>query len=178
MDIKDLIAGTFEDYWSRLDAALDGLTSDELAWQPNTACNPISFIVWHMARVEDRWLHSFARGSEDLWVQQGWDKQLVLGASEHGVGFTLEQLAAFPAISQELLVGYLAAVQDDTRAFLQACQTEELDVVPGRIPFPPNIPRGAEAWSVGRMFRQLFGELNQHLGQVRYLRGIIKGFNQ
>ena len=54
MDIKELIAGTFEDYWSRLDAALDGLTSEDLAWQPNTAGNPISFIVGHMARVEDR----------------------------------------------------------------------------------------------------------------------------
>ena len=62
MDIKDLIAGTFEDYWSRLDAALDGLTSEELTWQPNTACNPISFIVWHMARVEDRWNPFFCQG--------------------------------------------------------------------------------------------------------------------
>jgi hypothetical protein len=57
------------------------------------------------------------------------------------VGFTLEQLAAFPVISRELLVGSLAAVQHETRAFLQAFQTEELDVVPGRIPFPPNIPK-------------------------------------
>jgi hypothetical protein len=70
MDIKELIAGTFEDYWSRVDAALDGLTSEELAWTPDAACNPISFIVWHMARVEDRWIQYFARGSEDLWVQQ------------------------------------------------------------------------------------------------------------
>ena len=85
-----------------------------------------------------------ARGSEDLWVRQGWDKQFGLAASDHGVGFTLEQLAAFPPISRELLVGYLAAVQHDTRAFLHAFQPEELDVVPGRSPFPPNIPRGAE----------------------------------
>ena len=110
-------------------------------------------------------------------MQQGWDTQCGLAASDHGVGFTLEQLAAFPPISRELLVGYLAAVKHETRAFLQACQTEELDVVPGRNSFPPNIPRGAETWSIGRMFRQLFGELNQHLGQVRYLRGILKGFN-
>jgi hypothetical protein len=90
----------------------------------------------------------------------------------------LEQLAAFPEVSRELLCGYLDAVKQETRAFLQALQLQELDIVPGRIPFPPNIPRGAETWSVGRMFRQLFGELNQHLGQVRYLRGMIRGFNR
>ena len=29
MDIKELIVGTFEDYWGRLDRALEGLTSEE-----------------------------------------------------------------------------------------------------------------------------------------------------
>jgi hypothetical protein len=109
--------------------------------------------------------------SEDLGVRQGWDKQCGLAPTDHGVGFTLEQLAAFPALSRELLLGYFDAVKKDTRAFLQDFQLQELDVVPGRIPFPPNIPRGVETWSIERMFRQLFGELNQHLGQVRYLRG-------
>jgi hypothetical protein len=36
---------------------------------------------------------------------------------------------------------------------------------------------GFIAWHMGHMFRQLFGELNQHLGQVSYLRGMIKGFS-
>jgi DinB superfamily len=126
MDIKELITGTFEDYWSRLDTALDGLTREELAWIPNAACNPISFIVWHMARVEDRWIHYFARGSEDLWVQQAWDKQFGLAASDHGVGFTVEQLAAFPVVSRALLCGYLDVVKQDARAFLQDFQSTVL----------------------------------------------------
>jgi hypothetical protein len=29
MDIKELIVGTCEDYWGRLDRALEGLTSEE-----------------------------------------------------------------------------------------------------------------------------------------------------
>ena len=34
-----------------------------------------------------------------------------------------------------------------------------------------------DKWPMGHMFRQLFGELNQHLGQVSYIRGMVKGFN-
>ena len=30
MDIRELITGTFEDYWGRFDRALEGLTSEEL----------------------------------------------------------------------------------------------------------------------------------------------------
>jgi hypothetical protein len=89
MDIKELITGTFEDYWARLDRALEGLTSEELAWQPQADCNPISFIAWHMARVEDRFVHHFAQGTEEVWVRNDWCTQFGLDAADHGVRFTL-----------------------------------------------------------------------------------------
>jgi hypothetical protein len=177
MDIKELIIGTFEDYWGRADRALEGLTSADLAWRPQAECNPIGFIAWHMARVEDRFVHHFARGMEEVWVRNKWWTQFGLDAADHGVRYSLAQVAAFPVISPELLCGYLEDVRGDTRAFLQEFQLQELDVVPGRFPFPPNIPAGADRWPMGHMFRQLFGELNQHLGQVSYLRGMIKGFD-
>jgi hypothetical protein len=177
MDIRELITGTFEDYWTRFDNALEGLTSEEFAWRPQADCNPISFIAWHMARVEDRFVHHFARGVEEVWVKNNWYKQFGLETSDHGVRFTFEQVAAFPAISPELLLGYLYEVRRDTKAFLREFQLQDLDVVSGRFPFPPNIPAGADKWQMGHMFRQLFGELNQHLGQVSYLRGMVRGFN-
>lgn len=177
MDIKELIVGTFEDYWNRFDRALEGLTSEDLAWQPQAECNSIAFIAWHMARVEDRFVHHFARGVEEVWVKNDWYTRFGLDAADHGVRFTLEQVAAFPMLSPELLLGYLDDVRHDTKAFLREFQLQDLDVVSGRFPFTPNIPAGADKWPMGHMFRQLFGELNQHLGQVSYLRGMVKGFN-
>jgi hypothetical protein len=177
MDIRELIRGTVEDYWARFDRALEGLTSAELAWQPQADCNPISFIAWHMARVEDRFVQHFARGGAEVWVQHEWYTRFGLDAADHGVRFTLEQVAAFPVISPALLAGYLDAVRRETQGFLQALQLHDLDVVPGRFPFPPHIPAGADTWRLGHMFRQLFGELNQQLGQVSYLRGMIRGCN-
>ena len=177
MDIRELITGTFEDYWARFDNAIEGLTSEELAWRPQADCNPISFIAWHMARVEDRFVHHFAQGVDDVWGTNNWYTQFGLEPSDHGVRFTLEQVATFPVISLDLLQGYLGDVRADTKAFIQAFRLSDLDIVPGRFPFPPNSPGGSDKWQMGHMFRQLFGELNQHLGQVSYLRGMVKGFN-
>lgn len=130
-----------------------------------------------MARVEDWWLQSFALGTEEAWVKNNWYCQFGLQASDNGLRFTLEQVSAFSAISPEILLGYLNDVKEDTKLFLQDFQAENLDIVPVRVPFHPPIPPGLAEWSVGRMFRQLFAELNQHLGQVSYIRGMIKGFN-
>jgi hypothetical protein len=177
MDIKELIVGTLEDYWNRWDRALEDLTSEQLAWRPHAECNSMGFISWHMARVEDRFVQHFARGGEDVWVRHDWYTQFGLDATDHGVRFTLEQVAAFPMLSPELLRGYIEDVRRETQAFLQEVQLQDLDVVSGRFPFSPNIPAGANQWPMGHMFRQLFGELNQHLGQVSYLRGMLKGFN-
>jgi hypothetical protein len=177
MHIRELIIGSFEDYWGRFDRVLEGLSDEELAWKPQADCNPIGFIAWHMARVEDRFIHHFAQGMEEVWVKNHWFTQFGLDAADHGVRFTLEQVAAFPVIAPELLWGYLDDVRNDTKIFLQAFQPQDLDVVSGRFPFPPNIPAGADKWPIGHMFRQLFGELNQHLGQVSYVRGMVKGFN-
>jgi hypothetical protein len=83
MDIRELIIGSFEDYWGRFDRALEGLTSEDLAWQPQAECNPISFIAWHMARVEDRFLHHFAKGTEEVWVRNNWYTQFGLEPTDH-----------------------------------------------------------------------------------------------
>jgi hypothetical protein len=134
-------------------------------------------IAWHMARVEDRFVQHFARGVKEVWVRHDWYTQFGLDAADHGVRFTLEQVAAFPTLSPELLQGYIEDVRRETQAFLPAFQLQDLDVVAGRFPFPPHSPAGANKGPMGQMLRQLFGELNQHLGQVSYLRGMVKGFN-
>src|SRR5688572_23012450 len=107
MDIKELIVDTFEDYWNRCERALDGLTSADLAWRPQAECNSMGFIAWHMARVEDRFVQYFAPGVEEVWVKHHWYTQFGLDAADHGVRFTLAQVAAFPVISPEVLWGYL-----------------------------------------------------------------------
>jgi uncharacterized damage-inducible protein DinB len=60
MTLMAFIEQMLEESKRRLYRTLRDLTSAELTWQPGPESNPIGFLVWHMARVEDRWLAHFA----------------------------------------------------------------------------------------------------------------------
>jgi len=79
-------------------------------------------------------------------------------------------------------IAYFEAVRQETRAFLHGLAPEDCDFAPERPPAPDR-PRELtrkiyEGCTIGRMFRQLVGEFNQHLGQIQYVRGLQKGLNQ
>lgn len=137
-------------------------------------------MVWHVARVEDRWLHRFAQDTTEIWQRDRWYQRCRLPESDTGVGYTVAQIEQFavPALSD--LQAYFDAVRQATVAYLQAVDPAELEVHPGRMPFPEvSGGRGLPAdFTIGRMFRQLVGEENQHLGQIAYLRGLQRGLDK
>ena len=182
MDILALIGQTLEDYWQRMEQALDGLTPAELAWRPDAESNSIAFIVWHVVRVEDRWIQVFARDVQDVWDRDGWHEKIGTFDDSLGIGFGLsvEQLGKFPAIAKENLDGYRHAVKNETQAYLKGLNVDALSFVPGRTLRPESsasLERFRD-WSIGRMFRQVIAELNQHLGQVSYIRGMQRGLDK
>jgi hypothetical protein len=178
--LKDFIEQTLEDFRGRVHRALRGLTPEELAWSPDTEANSIGFIVWHVARVEDRWLHRFAQDGVELWVADGWHERFGLPEGDTGLGYDARQIAFFPNLSSEDLLQYLDDVRARTIEYVGGLGPEDFDVAPGRTPFPerPSTVRYFEGCTIGRMFRQLIGELNQHLGQVAYLRGLQRGLDR
>ena len=180
MEIVALIEQTLGDYWERMDRALEGLTPAELAWRPDAESNSIAFIVWHVARVEDRWIQVFAQGIPDVWTKEGWHEKLGLAEDYAFVGLSAEQLGNFPTITKENLDGYRHAVQHGTQAYVKNLDADGLDFVPGRTPTPErsgSLERHG-SFSIGRMFRQTLAEYNQHLGQVSYIRGIQRGLDK
>src|SRR5215831_12603249 len=88
MEIQELIEGTLADYRNRLETALAGLTTEELAWRPDHHSNSIGFMLWHLARVEDRWIvrdHRVATcGRRKSWCSVS----LAPGAFSSGFGLT------------------------------------------------------------------------------------------
>ena len=68
MDFRDLVRSGLDEYLEGLEQALDGLTPVELAWQPAPSSNNITWQVWHMARVEDRWVNSYLRQATEVWI--------------------------------------------------------------------------------------------------------------
>ncbi len=161
--LEDFIADSLEKEAGFLAAALDGITPDELAWQPAPGANSIGWMAWHIARVEDMWIQFFIQGKSELWESDGWHERFGMPTRDNGFGHTAEQVAAHPRLDIAELLRYRAAVRDATLAYLSTVSADDWDAVP-RAQRPE--------MSVFAIFRQIVGEFYQHVGQMAYLRGL------
>ena len=176
MDLKDFIEDALEEFNARLYQTLDGLSTEELSWRPDSQANSIAFIVWHVARVEDRWTQWFARDSVEVWIRDGWYRRVTLPEGDTGIGYSVAQISSFPALTAGVLRSYADGVRNETLDYLHGLAPGDFDLRPGRRPFP-DVGDFGQDFTIGRMYRQLIGETNQHLGQVRYLRGLERGLD-
>ena len=167
MDLTTFIEQTLDECKRRLYRTLQGLTAAELMWRPGPESNSIGFMVWHVARVEERWLHRFAQDTAEVWQRDGWYQKLGLPAAEHGFGYTTEQIAHLPQFDIEDCMAYHEVVRLATLRYLDGLTHADL----ARCPDPERRP----GYTIGRMLSHLIVEESQHLGQVVYLRGLQRG---
>lgn len=163
MQLNDFIADALARESEFLLAALDGLTPDELAWQPDPDANSIGWMLWHMVRVEDMWIQFFAQFQTEIWERDGWNVKFGLPIRDNGFGHTAEQVANFPRIDLAEFLQYRAAVRQAMLDYLSTLSPDDMNTVPRE--------RRPEM-SLGAIFRQIIGELYQHTGQIAYLRGL------
>ena len=78
MTLNEFIADALEKEDGFLKEALQGLSPEELAWQPAPGANSIGWILWHMTRVEDMWIQFFAQFGAELWETEGWHEKFGL----------------------------------------------------------------------------------------------------
>ena len=158
--------------FEKLKRALDGLSGDELHWRPTLESNTIDWMVMHMAQVEDGWVNIGLRRSEMIWEQDGWAARLPQGAevAEHG-GKTRDEILAMPTFDMSVVMEYYEAVRHGTREYFSNEMREE------------DLSKGVEdtgdppltyAWVLGH----LLCEEAEHLGQIEYLRGMMRGLNK
>ena len=168
---------TFSELYGRFVAnarsQIEGLGAEALAWQPDPGGNSIGVTVWHFAR----WMDILgARIMQDLpaeheqWHTQGWADRT--GYDPRGIGsrgfgavtgYTLEEVAAIPALSAEELLTYLDQGFAVVRAQLSRLSSQALqEEKPGQ---------GVEGtlfdWLV-RLTAGFFG----HLGEVAALKAM------
>jgi hypothetical protein len=75
-------------------------------------------------------------------------------------------VANFPALDLSELLDYRQAVRSGTLEYLRGVSAADFESVPRE--------RRPEI-TIGVVFRQIIGELYQHLGQVAYLKGLQRG---
>ena len=129
--------------------------------------NPIGWLMWHLARVQDRAVAGMV-GREQLWIADGWHAKFGMGADpeQRGNGDTSEQVAAFTA-SAQTLVDYYQAVRAQTNAFLDGLEADDADrLVPGY---------GSAMVTLSQRVPGVILEAVQHGGQIAYVRGLVQG---
>ncbi|MSQ33810.1 MAG: DinB family protein [Dehalococcoidia bacterium] len=147
-----------------------GLTREQLAWRPSPVANPAGFILWHLARNEDLWMHRLPPRRTQVYEAAGFDRRFGLTIPEGnsiwitvGTGWTAEHVAAFPACEPALLLEYLEAVRADTLSYLSRLMPADPDAQP----WPGRSPN-----TLGWVLRQMANHEANHAGQIDYLHGL------
>lgn len=171
--LKIVDAGLKESF-DDLEEALDGLTEDELNWRPTLDSNCVSWLVWHMARVEDNWVNIRLRGGEPIWDTDSWAQRLGVEVQGNGWGQSAEEMRAMQPIDVPTAMEYYRAVRSGTTQYFEN-EMQEADLA-AVVKHPSGDSR--LDWTYDKVLGHLLAEEAQHLGQVSYLRGMMRGLDK
>tara|TARA_Y100000996_G_scaffold412816_1_gene399742 strand:- start:2520 stop:3032 length:513 start_codon:yes stop_codon:yes gene_type:complete len=163
------IKSGLDEYYEILNKSLDTLTQEELIFRPEAHSNSIVFLVWHMAMVEDWLTNEILLNNEKIWIIDKYYEKFPDLKEKRGYGFSQEELDKFPNMDIEWLIKYYDVVRNNTNKLLENITEKDLYL---KYEFKSEEVTGY--FILGR----LITELSQHLGQVSYIRGMLRGLNQ
>jgi Protein of unknown function (DUF664) len=161
----DLLNDAFQRVLQTATDAIDGLTVEQLAHRPGPDANPIGWLVWHLARVQDDHVADVA-GNEQVWTEHGFADRFDLPFDESAIGYgqTSHEVGQVH-VEADLLAEYLRVVHDRTTSYLATLAADDLDrVVDTR--WDPPVTLGVRLVSV-------VSDDLQHAGQAAYVRGLL-----
>jgi uncharacterized damage-inducible protein DinB len=166
MDAK----GVLEDAYGRLpglvDAAVRGLTPEQLRWAPKPGANSIGWLIWHLARVQDSHLAEIL-DTEQVYITGGWAARFGRKAdpSDTGYGHRPADVAAVVPESAQALTDYYQAVHEKTWDFLGGLSDADLERIVDHRWDPPV--------TLGVRLISMYDDDAQHVGQAAYVRGLL-----
>ena len=166
MNVSELLADALGRVREQMPGLVAGLSDDDLAWRPDPEANPIAWLVWHLSRIEDDHVAGVAE-TEQVWVAEGWADRfgLPFDPREHGYAMSSSDVGRV-RVSGDLLAGYYDAVAARTAAYVATLEPDDLDRVVDEAWDPP-VTLGVRLVSV-------VNEVNAHLGQAQYVRGLLE----
>lgn len=169
MEWKDLVSQNLGSTQGVLERTLQGLSQEELNWQPKPDCNSIGWTTWHLTRALDGMISSLS-GEEELWTKDAWCSKFNRppDPTDSGYGHGPEQLAEFKSPDTDTLLDYHRAALKKAQSYLSSLSSADLDrkIDDGFAQFFP---------TVGSRICITVDELLQHAGQVAYVRGLMQG---
>jgi uncharacterized damage-inducible protein DinB len=162
----DLLIDEFGRIREAVHAAVDNLTPEELDFRPDSQSNSITWLAWHLTRIQDDHIAG-AMQTEQLWTSEGWADRfgLPLPPADHGYGHTADEVAVVQVKSAELLTAYHDAVYEKTIRYVRRLTDADFARVVDESWDPP-VTLGVRLVSV------ITDDL-LHAGQAQYLRGLV-----
>jgi hypothetical protein len=164
MNVSQLLGDALGRVREQMPEVVSGLDDDALAWRPGPGANSIAWLVWHLSRIEDDHVSGVA-GTEQVWVEDGWHERfgLPFDLRAHGYGMSVADVGKV-RVGADLLAGYYDAVAARSAAYVATLEPDDLDRVVDEAWDPP-VTLGVRLVSV-------VNEVNAHLGQAQYVRGL------
>jgi hypothetical protein len=166
MDVSALLLELYGRISPLVRDAVEGLDPSQLAEPPRPGANPIGWLVWHLARVEDHHVAELVDAPQ-IWVGDDWAARFGLepDPANSGYGHTPAEVASVRPESADVLLEYLDAVGERTRTMLATLSPADLDRIVDRRWDPP-VTMGVRLVSVA-------DDALQHAGQAAYARGLL-----
>jgi hypothetical protein len=167
MDVAALLLDLYGRVPPLASDAVGGLTTEQLTRAPASGTNPIGWLIWHIARLQDLEM-SHRLGLDQLWVGGDWAGRFGLKPEPYNMGYghAPADVAAVRPESADTVLEYLAAVQEErTVAFVSRVTPASLAEVIDRNWNPP-VTLGVRLISIAN-------DSLQHVGQASYVRGLL-----
>jgi hypothetical protein len=166
VDVAGLLLETYGRVPPLARGAVDGLAVEQLLQRPTPDANPIAWLIWHLARVQDGHVSELSE-LDQLWVTDDWAPRFGLAPdpANSGYGHTSADVAAVRPERPEVLLEYLDAADGRTRSLLEHLTPDDLERVVDRAWDPP-VTLGVRLVSIA-------DDCLQHVGQAAYVRGLL-----
>ena len=166
MDVAELLIELHGRVTPLAHDAVEGLEPDDLRRRPDGVGNPIGWLVWHLARVQDHHVSELIP-TDQIWTTGGHAAAFGLepDPGNTGYGHDEDDVAAVAPVSTDALLAYVDAVAERTRSFVEGVVAGDLDRVVDDSWDPP-VTLGVRLVSVA-------DDCLQHVGQAAYARGLL-----
>jgi hypothetical protein len=169
VELKDYIKIELDSLKRTSTKVLNTLTQQELIWRPASGCNSMGLILFHVAKSEDSFIQARLQGKPQIWESGKWYNKLNMAESETGAHYTIDQVNAFPVPNIKDLLDYYEAVRAKTLDYLNSLTPDAFDKI---------VKLQFGEFTVAGVFSLVISHTAQHIGEISYLRGILRGMDK
>jgi uncharacterized damage-inducible protein DinB len=167
MDLKSYLKMELDGLTRGCERAIKDLSQSELSWRPASGCNSMGLILYHCARSEDHFIQGTLTKTPQVFEK--WCKKMNKAAEDGGAHYTVDQVNAFAVPDLKDILAYWIEVRQSTVKYLDGLKDADFDV-------KVKMPWGE--FNVAGIFSIIISHTSGHIGEIAYLRGLLRGMDK